>query len=416
MTRCLGRRRRDCYWLMYASCLFGAIWWLETTLISRIETGNASIPNKLPNADDTNSQRGSEKLKPDIKRGLRLRNATDSYRPEKPRVVQSTTPNQCTEKTNFVYIKEIKCASQTLVNVFRRFGLERNLSFVTPIGKKIYLGWPWLIQERYYRPSKTDKFNILCEHAIFDERLMRKLMPDDVVFIASLREPFAQFKSMFNYYAFQDRYCVPDGFHMSKNLMAYNLGFPTGYLPGQADKSSDEAFIADFLSDLDRTFHFVVIVEYFHESLILLRRLMCWKLTDLIYLRKNVASYSFKADMDPDLVAIYRKWSPVDYRLYDHFNRTFWKRVAETTPDFREEVEHFDRVTDDVNNFCRDVSAGKVANGSFLTLHDSKWNKSFRVDKGLCETLNAELLKRIQSEWDKAQPKMKQPVPDKEFC
>ena len=209
MTRCLGRRRRDCYWLMYASCLFGAIWWLETTLISRIETGNASIPNKLPNADDTNSQRGSEKLKPDIKRGLRLRNATDSYRPEKPRVVQSTTPNQCTEKTDFVYIKEIKCASQTLVNVFRRFGLERNLSFVTPIGKKIYLGWPWLIQERYYRPSKTDKFNILCEHAIFDERLMRKLMPDDVVFIASLREPFAQFKSMFNYYAFQVGWFVP---------------------------------------------------------------------------------------------------------------------------------------------------------------------------------------------------------------
>ena len=110
---------------------------------------------------------------------------------------------KCTEKINFVYIKEIKCASQTLVNIFRRFGLERQLSIVTPIGKKLYLGWPWPIQDIYHRPSKTGYFNILCDHTVFDEDLLRSLMEPDVVFITSLREPFAQFKSMFNYYAFQ---------------------------------------------------------------------------------------------------------------------------------------------------------------------------------------------------------------------
>ena len=55
------------------------------------------------------------------------------------------------ERINFVYIKMIKCASTTLSGVFRRFGLLRNLSFVLPPKGKIYIGWPYQIDETFYR-------------------------------------------------------------------------------------------------------------------------------------------------------------------------------------------------------------------------------------------------------------------------
>ncbi len=57
----------------------------------------------------------------------------------------------CSEKTKFVYVKMIKCASETLASVFRRFGLNRKLNLVLPVRRRIYLGWPYQITEDIYR-------------------------------------------------------------------------------------------------------------------------------------------------------------------------------------------------------------------------------------------------------------------------
>jgi hypothetical protein len=198
--------------LIYVICIFITLWW--TGLISIGDPhndGNQPVVNLPHDRDhhDNDDQHDTglvswQPVASVLQNGqhLEIKNI-----PKRVSLMSSPITSskfgKCKEKINFVYIKEIKCASQTLVNIFRRFGLERRLSFVTPIGTKLYLGWPWLIKPTYHRPSKTGEFHILCDHTVFDEDIIRTLMASEAVFITSLREPFAQFKSMFNYYAFQ---------------------------------------------------------------------------------------------------------------------------------------------------------------------------------------------------------------------
>ena len=94
----------------------------------------------------------------------------------------------------------IKCASTTLNSIFHRFGYSRNLSFVLPIAEKIYLGWPYLINQTFHRARKTENFNLLTEHSVYNPLYMKNIMPADTVYLTSIREPYQQFVSMFNYY------------------------------------------------------------------------------------------------------------------------------------------------------------------------------------------------------------------------
>jgi len=271
----------------------------------------------------------------------------------------------CHARTRFVYIKMIKCASTVLTNVFRRFGLQRRLSFVLPPKGLIYIGWPYEVGDGFYRPSKSSSgFDILCDHAVYNRQKFTELMGPDTIYITSMREPFSQVKSMINYYnvlnisgvpmsvsdrftefefnidkyedvyksagASQYRFCIPDAFSMTRNLMSFNLGFPTGGFRSKAEDRADDIYLVQqWIADLDADFSFVIIVEYFHESMILLRQLMCWNLTDLLFLvAGNSGTYEFRGYKSPDLVKVYRQWSAVDYQLYQHFNDSLWRKIA----------------------------------------------------------------------------------------
>jgi len=270
----------------------------------------------------------------------------------------------CRERTRFVYIKMIKCASSTLTNVFRRYGLQRSLSFVLPPKGRIYIGWPYQIDNSLYRPSKSSSgFDIFCDHAVYNKSVFSELMGHDIVYITSIREPFSQLKSMVNYYnvlnissvpltvssrfveflsnikeyeavyksadASRERYCIPDGFSMTRNLMSFNLGFPTGGFRSAADDlANDDDLVQRWIAELDSDFSLVLVVEYFYESIVLLRRQMCWSLKDILFMASNAGSYDYMTEKGEDLVKLYRQWSSVDYQLYQHFNNSFWKKIA----------------------------------------------------------------------------------------
>jgi len=270
----------------------------------------------------------------------------------------------CRPRTRFVYIKMIKCASTTLNGVFRRFGLQRSLSFVLPPKGRIYIGWPYQVDDSLYRPSKTSSgFDILCDHAIYNKSTFSALMGQDTVYITSVREPFSQVKSMVNYYnvlnisgvpmsvssrfteflsnvekyeavyksaaAARERYCVPDGMSMTRNLMSFNLGFPTGGFRSLDDDLANRVdLVQHWIAELGSEFSLVLIVEYFYESMALLRRRMCWSLEDILFLASNAGSYDYRAEERTDLVKLYRQWSSVDYQLYQHFNNSLWRKIA----------------------------------------------------------------------------------------
>ncbi len=334
------------------------------------------------------------------------------------------------EKHNLVYIKMMKCASETLTSIIRRFGYLRKLSFVLPPGNRIYLGWPYDIQEGFHRPAKSTEFNIACEHSVFKEEVFENLMPRDTVYVTSIREPYSQFKSMFNYYklaqisnlttkynqdpiseylnniekyeaiykspaAAKTRYCVPDGLSMSKNLMSYNLGFPLGFPEGMMDLSNSDKEISEWLNFIEIKFSLVIVVEYFDESLILLKRLMCWSLKDILYQNRNVKKYHYKDNINNENQLLYKNWSRVDHRLYDHFLKVFWRKIEKEGKDFMNEVEHFKEVRAKVIHFCESAEVGQG-----IVIDPSGWNPTFIVTTEHCELMKIGLLQKLKQQYD----------------
>ena len=325
----------------------------------------------------------------------------------------------CSERHSFVYIKMIKCGSTTLASMFRRFGAKRDLSCMLPVGKKIYLGWPYQLRDGYYRPPLTGNYDFLVDHVVYNRTILGKLMPRDTVYLTSLREPFSQFKSMFNYYNLKNiigfpndtdplteylynidkyekiyqsqsaaklRYCIPNNFSMGYNLMSFNLGFPTGFAKGETDRSSDIQFVDKFIDTIDTEFSLVLLTEYMPESLILLRRIMCWKLSDLLHINQNVGEYHYKESEKEHLKNLYKTRSRVDYLLYDNFNRTLWKKINEEGPDFWDEVSHFKQLLDQLRSFCQGDIITSATHG-YLSLPQTRWNLEIHIYKNDCEYL-----------------------------
>jgi len=89
----------------------------------------------------------------------------------------------CHAKTRFVYIKMIICARTILTDIFRRFGLQRRLSFVLPPKGLIYVAWLYEVSDSFYRISKSSSgFGVLCDHAVYNRQRFSELMGHGAVY------------------------------------------------------------------------------------------------------------------------------------------------------------------------------------------------------------------------------------------
>ncbi|XP_060558306.1 galactosylceramide sulfotransferase-like [Ruditapes philippinarum] len=355
----------------------------------------------------------------------------DSFSPffiRKKKIFNKISKGFCQERRNFVFIKTMKCATQTLVQIFRRFGYLRHLNFVLPRGNNIYIGWPFIPEKQDYRPSGRE-FNILTEHAVYNHTVMTKLMPKDTKYITIIREPFSHFKSTFNYFNVANisfvketdkvsgylqnlekyessykrpnaalRYCIPDGFSVTKNQLSHCLGMPLGYPSGRENITANKMLVQDYIKHLDSEFLLVMIMEYFHESLVLLKRLLCWSMKDILYHTINVGNYGYKnTPPSAENLKIYQTWSHIDYLLYDHFNKTFWRKVISEGDDFQAELSEYNKVQSQVSNFCSDLSN----KNNVTVIEESPYSDTFTISKDYCLMLGIDLLEYLKRRFDR---------------
>lgn len=349
-----------------------------------------------------------------------------------PHLVHKHYVKTCQEKTNFVFIKCMKCATETMGTILRRYGYIRNLSFVVPNDKLLYLGWPYPMTHKDYRPSKTGGFNILVEHSIYTKTVMRQIMPTDTKYVTIIREPYNHFKSVFNYFNIANvakipgpdtlteylhniekydafyksqeaspiRYCIPNNFSMTQNLLSRCLGMPLGFPPGHPDISSDTMAIQSYIKQLDDEFSLVMILEYFMESLVMLRRLMCWTIKDILYHSVNRQDYRYKRSFPkPGNLEIYHRWSHIDFMLYDHFNKTFWKKVEEQDDNFRDEVYFLFQVETQMEIYC--FGSNRTVERPPLQIPASPWGQAFNFTaEEDCKLLRTNLFEKIKEQYD----------------
>lgn len=274
---------------------------------------------------------------------------------------------KCKPISRIVFLKTHKTASTTTASIFERYGYYRNLTFA--IGRTHILSYTYKFSHLNLMkfPGMEGKpFDILCNHARYNRKEMDLVVPD-ATYVTILRRPEKQIDSAFGYFemyrgmklgmetnplkAFMKeprKYYKEHKYHMwqeSRNGMLFDLGFDHKY-------DDDEAKILQKINELDAEFDLVMIAEYFDESLLLLKKLLCWEFEDILYLSSGVRSSSHRYELDEDLIKRLREWSHGDSLLYNHFNTTFWKKVADYGPTFEADLKHFRQLNRAVFQDC----------------------------------------------------------------
>ncbi|CAK6440069.1 unnamed protein product [Pipistrellus nathusii] len=283
-----------------------------------------------------------------------------------------SSPGGCRPRRDIVFMKTHKTASSTLLNILFRFGQKHGLKFAFPSGRNDF-AYPAFFARRLvqgYRPGAC--FNIICNHMRFHYDEVRGLVAPGAAFITVLRDPARLFESSFHYFgsvvpstwrrlrgradklaAFlrePHRYYDPRGLnaHYLRNLLFFDLGYDSGLDPRSPR-------VQEHILEVERRFHLVLLQEYFDESLVLLKELLCWQLEDVLYFRLNAR----RAPAAPRLSAeLYRRataWNVLDARLYRHFNASFWRRVdAFGRERMRREVAALRRANERMRRICID--------------------------------------------------------------
>ena len=187
-------------------------------------------------------------------------------------------------------------------------------------------------------------------------------MPNDTLYITILRDPVTQFESTFsymtldkilgmenstdplekffvdpqsvlvNYVLTQDLRINSDRLKLIRNGMFYDLGL-------ESKDFDNKGRIQKAIKQLDGEFDLIMMKEYFDESLVLLKRLACLELDDLVYFNQNERKSNVRRTISKELKAKIHRWSFADVQLYNHYNKTFWKVLKRMGPDFWEEVK-----------------------------------------------------------------------------
>ncbi|XP_059678814.1 galactose-3-O-sulfotransferase 2 [Gavia stellata] len=253
----------------------------------------------------------------------------------------SSQGETCEPKTDIVFLKVHKSASSTVMNVLFRFGETHNLTFAFPMGGGNQLSYPHHFLARFvqgFSPRSPQRFNILCHHMRFLQPEVQKVVSRSAVYFSILRNPVQLMESSFAYYkgtsAFSRArsleeflsqpyhyYNPADGdSHYARNLMTFDFGFnPDGEVSAER--------VQLMLKAIEASFDLLLISEYFDESMLLLKEMLCWDLDSVVSFPLNIRDSSTKSPLSDTIVEKIKDWNRLDWEIYTHFNRTFWERI-----------------------------------------------------------------------------------------
>ncbi|XP_006819082.1 galactosylceramide sulfotransferase-like [Saccoglossus kowalevskii] len=282
----------------------------------------------------------------------------------------------CNPKHKIVFLKTYKTASTTTCTIIQRYALIRNLTFALPKTKHFHMFdevAPFNTNMVYkYNDRKQGQYDLVASHLIFNKEKLEKVVID-AKYITILREPVTRFESHFSYFeaakylkitkrrnALETFFKTPDkyimkpgnflGKHHLHNGMAFTLGM-SEYI-----HLANESFLQKNIDQLDRELDLVMISEYYDESLLLLKKLLCWEWEDILYISKGIRSDKYKINLSDTLVEKIKQYNSVDVKLYQHFNQTFWQRVANYGPQFNNDLLEFRQRLSRFYTDCIDVS------------------------------------------------------------
>ncbi|XP_072018126.1 galactosylceramide sulfotransferase-like [Amphiura filiformis] len=277
--------------------------------------------------------------------------------PPQPIITEYTEPpKRCHPREHIVSLKTHKTAGSTLASIFQRYGMSRNLTFVTPIGNrtafstgiKTNIVYGYSIVVKY-----LGGFDMSVCHGHYSRTEMNKIIPN-ATYVTTIRNPVDRFVSSFVYYKYYEQVHIPYNTEniLSKFFTVKDFSSKIKYGRSQLANGIARDFqvnttgsITNELRRIDHDFDLIILSEYFDESLILLKNLLCWEMDDLLYLsiRKHDKTYDHLYNVSDEVKSHIVGINSIDAALYEHFNKTFWQKVKAYGPRFSVELAELRR-------------------------------------------------------------------------
>uniref|UniRef100_A0A7M5VGE9 Uncharacterized protein n=1 Tax=Clytia hemisphaerica TaxID=252671 RepID=A0A7M5VGE9_9CNID len=266
---------------------------------------------------------------------------------------------------------------QILNNIFYRYGDFNNLYFALPKAPTFEYYWPLR-----FNPSFVDKLlmhqskpNFIVNSARNSQGKLRGMLSSKTLFLTMLRDPVEHFRDIYekidmskhmksihnsdieNFKEFIERPLANidqilnttkkfyPQFHLLKNPQLFDLGYEVGDYRTKND-------LKEILNDIDEEMSMVIMNEYLDESLVLLQRLLCWQLADMVHLKRRVTNQE-KYHLSSNVKAKIRSWNKEDVALYEYFNKTLWRTISENEdPLFWNDVKTLKEMNGKINKEC----------------------------------------------------------------
>ncbi|CAE1176318.1 GAL3ST1 [Acanthosepion pharaonis] len=353
------------------------------------------------------------------------------------------------------------------MNILQRYGLARNLTFILPLEDN-YLGKHTTLElsPRILVPPEKKAINILCNHVVYNRSAFhtaltgRRIVHEntenetkgscnqnlvmsgentkdnrcgsridtnrttidisDYTLFTMIRRPLSQVLSAVYYYKLFPKVATHDLMEailktptlFTANRMSFDLGLP----PSQFYSPTK---VQEFITSIDADFHLVLLMEYFDESMVLLRRRLCWKTTDILYIKRNSGENRPRIRVTSEQQERFRReQAPADSALYDYFRPRFWRAIRTEGSDFFDEVHHYRSLLSLVQDYCsyikyRQFDPDPVRGTAFtgdglnqtrrivdnnenpLRIAASRWHNEFSIGSEECNIMTMEELSLV---------------------
>ncbi|XP_077867349.1 galactosylceramide sulfotransferase-like [Saccoglossus kowalevskii] len=280
-------------------------------------------------------------------------------------LTDSSSLNTCTAN-KIVYIKTHKTASTTLASIIQKYGYINDMIFAQPPSGHMFSETK-LFKREMVQPVSSGYFSLITNHARYNRHEMEAVV-SNAIYLTVLREPSAQLESAFGFYKMAQQLNIHQylnpfsrflenartflvtrrNFHLwtqMRNGQIFDLGLDHYY-------HDNETAVDEKIRQLSIEIDFVLITEYFDESLVVLKRLLCLDTKDILYLSNGIRERTLHYKTDATITQKAREWNAADVKLYNHFNATLWRKISEYGSDFHEDLTNFRDELRKLTNEC----------------------------------------------------------------
>ncbi|XP_077995045.1 galactosylceramide sulfotransferase-like [Glandiceps talaboti] len=274
----------------------------------------------------------------------------------------------CKPKNNFVFIKTDKTGGSTIANIFFRYGLQKNLVAALDPNRSFAIDYNSTLQKfniLQYNCTDFPGYNLMANHVVYHRSAMDNVVKN-AKYITIFRSAESHVKSRYYYYgrfkglqfsnssnplfeylkAIEARYA-------RKTDVVYPMSLNTQIRRFGIQEQDPDSVIDERIKQLDSELDLVMLTEYFDESLVLLKKMMCWDFEDVVY-------HSFKVHtkeqppITPEMRNIMQTLVRPDIKLYEHFNNTFWDNVRNYDGDFTADLIQFRSIQRKISLECEE--------------------------------------------------------------